>query len=71
MDIDLDAARRTVLSTREQADLWAGRHEDAIATYYKAGASLRDIAELIGQTVEGVRQRLLRRGVDLRPPHIR
>ena len=39
-----------------------------LAAAYRAGASLRALAREVGMSVEGVRKRLLRAGVEMRRP---
>lgn len=49
-------------------DEWTQRVDDGVVAAYEAGFSLSQIAEALGlRTLEAARQRLLARGVELRP----
>jgi predicted HTH domain antitoxin len=64
------AAVRQAANKRRQ---WAERLENSIIAAYQlpAGNSLNALAEASGLSVEGVRKLLRRRGIELRPPHVR
>ena len=60
----LDAAERSAAKIGE----WSERHAaDVEAAYLRDGYSLAVIADRLGLTLEAVRQRLIGRGVELRP----
>lgn len=69
--VDKDAALAAVARSDVKATEWAERREVDIEAAYRAGASLSLIAERCSLTVPGVRKLLIRRGVELRPPHVR
>jgi hypothetical protein len=69
--VDVDTAVAEAAQARAEVANCTARYETAVVTAYTAGASLRRLAQACDLTVEGVRQVLLRRGVELRPPHVR
>lgn len=62
---------RTVRRSSATAREWSQRSDDDIVAAYEAGAGLRSLAEWSGRNYETVRKFLIRRGVELRPPHVR
>jgi hypothetical protein len=56
----------TVSHAARKVSEWTQRYEESIETAYDAGHSLNEIGNAAGLTLEGVRQLLLRRGVQLR-----
>lgn len=71
----VDVALAEVRDTARNIHDATARHEDRIVAAYRAGASMKAIAEAtvidgngVGQyTEEGVRQLLLRYGIEIRP----
>jgi hypothetical protein len=67
MEDESAAVRRSA----KLAKKWADQLAADIETAYRAGTGLNRLAKDTGRTVEGIRQLLKRRGVELRPPHVR
>lgn len=67
--MDIDAILDRAIADRNKATAHTINYEESVADAYRAGASLRLLALRLEMTIEGVRQLLIRRGVEMRRPH--